>query len=378
MKFKIPREKIKQAVSVAEKITGKDASLPILGNIMLKAEDNYLSVIATNLETGIIWDLLAKTETAGSAVLPAGIFSGLVSSLPGSTLLIDKKNDTVSVVDEKTKSNLISLAPEEFPTLPIIDGGDYFNVRADIFCQALTQVANFSGTSSVKPEINGVCVVIENDNIKIVATDSFRLGEKKISTAGKGLLSKKYSIILPARAVREIVAVFGNFQKNIIVYLSDNQMMIDFSDDDGGGRSRIRFMSRLIDGEFPDYQAIIPDAHTTQIGFLKKEILFQLKPAQIFSGKNSEITVEVSVKDKVAKIASRAADFGGYEGETGLLVAEGKDIAIVFNNRFLIDGLSAITADECFLGFSGDDGPALLRSKTGDDFIYIIMPIKKY
>jgi DNA polymerase sliding clamp subunit (PCNA homolog) len=154
--------------------------------------------------------------------------------------------------------------------------------------------------------------------------------------------------------------------------------MIDFSDDDGGGRSRIRFISRLIDGEFPDYQAIIPDAHTTQIGFLKKEILFQLKPAQIFSGKNSEITVEVSVKDKVAKIASRAADFGGYEGETGLLVAEGKDIAIVFNNRFLIDGLSAITADECFLGFSGDDGPALLRSKTGDDFIYIIMPIKKY
>lgn len=367
MKIKIPREKIKQAVNVAEKITGKDASLPILGNIMLKAEDNYLSVIATNLETGIIWDLLAKTETAGSAVLPAGIFSGLVSSLPGSTLLIDKKNDTVSVVDEKTKSNLISLAPEEFPTLPIIDGGDYFNVRADIFCQALTQVANFSGTSSVKPEINGVCVVIENDNIKIVATDSFRLGEKKISTAGKGLLSKKYSIILPARAVREIVAVFGNFQKNIIVYLSDNQMMIDFSDDDGGGRSRIRFMSRLIDGEFPDYQAIIPDAHTTQIGFLKKEILFQLKPAQIFSGKNSEITVEVSVKDKVAKIASRAADFGGYEGETGLLVAEGKDIAIVFNNRFLIDGLSAITADECFWVFRGmmgrrfyDQRPAMI------------------
>lgn len=378
MKFKILREKIKQAVSVAEKITGKDTSLAILGNIMLKAEDNHLSVIATNLETGIIWDLLAKTETAGSAVLPAGVFSGLISSLPGSTLLIDKKNDTVSVVDGKTKSNLISLPAEEFPTLPVIDGADYFNVRADIFCQALAQVAGFSGTSSVKPEINGVCAVIEDNNIKIIATDSFRLGEKKISTAGKGVLSKKYSIILPARAVREIITVFGGIQKNIIIYLSDNQIMVDFSDDDGGDRSRIRFVSRLIDGEFPDYQAIIPESHTTQIGFLKKEILFQLKPAQIFSGKNSEITVEVLARDKVAKIASRAADFGGYEGEMGLAAAEGKDISIVFNNRFLIDGLSAIAGDECFLGFSGDDGPALLRSKSGDDFIYIIMPIKKY
>ena len=378
MKIKILREKIKQAVSVAEKITGKDASLSILGNIMLKAEDNCLSVIATNLETGIIWDLLAKTETAGSAVLPAQIFSSLISSLPGSTLLINKENDNVSVIDGKTKSNLISLSPEEFPTLPVIDGGDYFNVRADIFCQALAQVAGFSGASSVKPEINGVCMVIEDDNIKIVATDSFRLGEKKISAAGKGVLSKKYSIILPARAVREIITVFGGFSKNITVYLSDNQIMIDFSDDEGGDRLRIRFMSRLIDGEFPDYQAIVPESHTTQIGFSKKEILFQLKPAQIFSGKNSEITVEVLVKAKIAKIASRAADFGGYEGEMELPAAEGKDLAIVFNNRFLIDGLSAIAGDECFFGFSGDDGPALLRSKNGDDFIYIIMPIKKY
>jgi len=378
MKFKILREKIKQAVSVAEKITGKDTSLAILGNIMLKAEDNCLSVIATNLETGIIWDLLAKTETAGSAVLSAGIFSGLISSLPGSTLLIDKKNDTISVIDGKTKSNLIGLPPEEFPTPPVIDGGDYFTVRADVFCRALAQVAGFSGTSSVKPEINGVCVVINGDNIKIVATDSFRLGEKKISVAGKSGLSKEYSIILPARAVREIIMVFGGIQKNIIIYLSDNQIMVDFSDDEGGDRSRIRFTSRLIDGEFPDYQAIIPDSHSAQIGFLKKEILSQLKPAQIFSGKNSEITVDVSIKDKTAKIASRATEFGGYEGEMELIAADGKDLSIVFNNRFLIDGLSAITGDECFFGFSGDDGPALLRTKNEDDFIYIIMPIKKY
>lgn len=378
MKIKILREKIKQAVNIAEKITGKDSSLAILGNIMLKAEDNRLSIIATNLETGIIWDLLAKTEAAGSAVLPAGIFSGLISSLPGSTLLIDKKNDTVSVVDGKTKSNLISLPPEEFPTLPVIDGGDYFTIRADIFCQALAQVAGFSGTSSVKPEINGVYMGINDDNIKIVATDSFRLGEKKILTAGKSELSKKYSIILPARAVREIVAVFSGIQKNVIIYLSDNQIMIDFSDDAGGDRSRIRFISRLIDGEFPDYQAIIPDSHSAQISFSKKEILFQLKPAQIFSGKNSEITMDVSVKDKIAKIASRAADFGGYEGEMELIAADGKDLSIIFNNRFLIDGLSALAADECFFGFSEDDGPALLRSKNEDDFIYIIMPIKKY
>ncbi len=375
MKTKILQEKIQAAVSNIEKITGKDATLPILNNILLKLEKNNLIMSATNLETGILWKTTSKNESEGDIVLPAQIFSALIGSFPGGVVEIEVNEKTTTIINDKKKVKLNGYSTDEFPIIPINNQGEFITIRADLFCQSLARVVNFTGNSSVKPEITGVYMLFSNDSIKFVATDSFRLGEQKINQKNKSL-SKEYPIIIPLRAAREIISVFQNNKNNIDIYFNQGRITINYVDNDGGGE--IQFTSRLIDGDFPDYQAIIPASFVTRGVFQKKDLLNQLKPAGIFSGKNNEVEFRIDVNRLLMTIFSRSADFGDYEGGVEIKDLSGREISIVFNLRFLVDGLNVIKDDECVFEFSGNDGPCVLKSANDENFIYIIMPIKKY
>jgi len=377
MKTKILQEKLCQALVQVEKIAGKDATLPALNNILLKAEKNFLSTIATNLETGVSWKLLSKTEEEGSVAIPAQTFSGLVGSFPGGSINIENRGTLITVTGERRKSNLKGLAAEEFPVLPVNTEGEHLAVGADSFCQALSQVANFAGASSVKPEITGVYVVFDRGEIKIVATDSFRLGEKTIPAPKQQGLSGRRAVILPLRAVREIVSIFGNLQKNISIFFTNNQVTVESADAGDADQPQIQFVSRLIEGEFPDYQAIIPRSCAANIVFSKKELLTHLKSAGLFAGRGSEVSVKIKTKDSLVVISSQSADLGEYESEMKLESASGEDVLITFNCRFLSEGLNAIKNDKCVFEFSNDAGPGVLKPAGDPGFIYILMPIKK-
>jgi DNA polymerase-3 subunit beta len=230
----------------------------------------------------------------------------------------------------------------------------------------------------VKPEITGVYVLFKEGEIKIVATDSFRLGEKTVRIAKGKALSKNYSIILPARAVKEIISIFGDKQSNINIFLNINQVVIDIDSGEDVAQPRIQFVSRLIEGEFPDYQAIIPASYAASMSFSKKELLNHLKSAGLFAGKGNEIVVRLSQKDMVLTISSQSSELGEYESELKLNSATGEDVTITFNYRFLVDGLNSIKDDKCVFEFSSDEGPGVLKPADDPDFIYILMPIKKY
>jgi len=378
MKTKILQEKLQAALSQVEKITGKDVTLPILSNILLKAEKNSLTAVATNLETGVAWKLLSKTEDDGSVVLPAQTLSNLISSFPGGSVGIENKGGVVAIINDRRKSNLNSLSPDEFPALPINLEGDYLTIKSNFFCQALAQIVNFVSVSSVKPEITGVYVSFLKDGLKIVATDSFRLGEKTILNIKIPASLVDKSIIIPLRAAREIISIFNDKQKNINIFVVNNQITIDFTAPDDADQPQIQFMSRLIEGDFPDYQAIIPTSFVESIVFSKKELLNHLKSASLFSGKNNEVNVKIDAKESIMSISSLSADLGGYDSEMKLESASGKDISITFNCRYLVEGLNSIKNDKCAFEFSDDDGPGVLKSADDPSFIYILMPIKKY
>jgi DNA polymerase III subunit beta len=376
MKTKTLQEKLNQALTQTEKITGKDITLPILSNISLKSEKGLLLIIATNLETGISWKIPSKTEEEGSVVLPAQTLSSLIGSFPSGSISIDSEGNLVTITSENRKSTINGLNPEEFPILPINTDGECLTIKADLFCQSLAQVSNFTSNSTVKPEITGVYLVFKGGEVKIVATDSFRLGEKTISISKNKPLLNDYAIIIPSRAVKEIISIF-NDQKNVNIYFGQNQIIVS-SINEEAEQSQIDFVSRLIEGEFPDYQAIIPVSHITSIVFSKKELLNHLKSASLFSGKNNEVSIEIIKKNSSMVIFSQSSDLGKYESELKLENMSGEDIKITFNYRFLIDGLSSIKDDKCMIEFSSDEGPGLLRAANDANFIYILMPIKKF
>jgi len=378
MKLKILQEQLNQALSQAEKITGKDATLPILSNVLLKADKNALTVIATNLETGVSWKLLSKIEEDGAIALPAQMFSGLINSLPGGLVSLETDGVSVLVTGDRRKSNIKGLGADEFPELPVNTDGEHLTIRADVFCQALSQVVNFTSVSSIKPEITGVYLSFKKENIKIVATDSFRLGEKTIPMPKNNTLINEYSIILPSRAVREMISIFGDKQKNINIFFTTNQITVDLVDGEDNSQPQIQFIGRLIEGDFPDYQAIIPTSYAANIVFSKKELLNHLKSAGLFTGKGGEINIKISQKDTLMTIVSQSTGLGEYESEMKLNKASGSDIAITFNYKFLLEGLNSVKGDVCAFEFSSDDGPGVLKLENDPEFIYILMPIKKF
>jgi DNA polymerase-3 subunit beta len=249
-------------------------------------------------------------------------------------------------------------------------------MRCGVFCEILAQVANFTSVSSIKPEITGVYLVFKKDQIKAVATDGFRLGEKTVNFTKKQELSKDYSLILPQRAVKEIIGIFSGLEKNIKIYFSPNQITIEAVFDDMD-LPQIQYVSRLIEGEFPNYEEIIPKEYKTNTVISRKEFLNNIKSASLFSGKINEVNLRVAVEESIVEIFSQTTDIGECQSEIKLLKVKGADLKISFNHKFLIDGLNSIKSDLCDFDFSGDDSAGVLRPDGDPTFLYILMPIKK-
>jgi len=375
MKIKILQEKLNECLSNIERITGKDSTLPILGNILIRAEKNFLNLLATNLETGVVWRILSKTEKEGSIALPAQAFTSFIASLPNKSIDISVDGAQMTVICDGRKSVFKGVASDDFPVLPINTEGDSLTIGAQEFCGALSQVVGFTSLSTVKPEIAGVYLSIAKGSIKIVATDSFRLGEKTIIDP-KMDVANPHMLILPQRAVREIIALFGSSKSDIKIYFGPNQITIELMMEEME-QPKIQFVTRLIEGEFPDYQAIIPTKSSLRLVFLKKEFINHIKSASLFSVKTNEVVLKILSKNSSVQVYSQSSELGEYEGEIKTLEVKGEDATVSFNYKFLLDGLNVLSGDQCVLELSGDDGPGVLKSDKNTDFIYIVMPIKK-
>ena len=374
MKLIILKEKLKEGLKIVEKISQKSLKLPILQNILLKVEKNILKLSTTNLESSINWQSLAQTKTDGSLCVPIKILSNFVNSLPDKIITIesDSKND-LKIKCGNYNTKIKGLSSEDFPIIPQVENGEEIKVDSVKFCEAINQIINIPSVSSTKPEITGIFMSFQEDMIKIVATDSFRLAEKKILI--KTNLSKEYSLILPQSAAKELTSILGDKKGDLEIKFSPNQILFKHISDQTS-QSQTKFISRLIDGKYPNYQEIIPKKYKTTVEVDRAEFLNQVKSASLFSGKINEVKMKINSEGKEIKIFSHHPDLGEYEGSLKGSIT-GKDLSISFNHRFLIDGISGIKSDKIIFNLTDTDGPAALESiEPKEQYLYIIMPIK--
>lgn len=374
MKIIILQEKLKEGFSIAERVTSKSLTLPILNNILVQAKKNFLNLAATDLEIGINWWTLAKVEEEGSVVIPSQSVLSLVNLFPNKPISISSKDSNVNIECEKHKSSLKGLNTEDFPIIPSVSEGETLTVPASSFCEGLSQVANIPALSTSKPEISGVYFVFQGNTVKMVATDSFRLGEKTLTLKkGRGK-EGSLSFILPQRAAKEIINIFAK-EKEIKIYFSPNQVLFESLMEETEA-PKIRFISRLIEGEFPNYEAIIPRKQEAQAVLARKEFLNEIKSASIFSGKTNEVRLAVDPEKKQIEISGQSQDFGEYHSELPAKV-KGKEMEIAFNYRFLTEGILAADNEEVSLELTSEEGAAALKQTDDPSYIYILMPIKK-
>jgi len=376
MKLIILQEKLKEGVRVVERVSTKSLSLLVLNNILVKAEKNFLNLAATDLEIGIKWWALAKVEKEGAITVPARVFSDFINFLPNKQTALELKDSTLTIECENYQTSLKGLNPEDFPIIPQIAGGEAVLVDSRSFCQGLNQIADIAIPSTAKPEISGIFFVFQKDFIKMAATDSFRLGEKTFYPNLKtpNALSKEYTLILPQKAAKEIINIFGEKEGELRICFSPNQILFELPMAETS-HSQIQLTSRLIEGEYPNYQEIIPKKYETQVIFQRNEFLNQIKSAAIFSGKINEIKLKIDPKKEKVELFSQNPDLGEYHSHLAGKI-KGKELEISFNHRFLADGLLNIKSSEVVFELNGSEGPGVLKPAGDSSYLYVVMPIK--
>lgn len=366
MKIECSQSQLAHAINKAEKITGKNATLPVLGCLLLEATESDLIIRATNLDLSIEISIPVKVSGKGTIAVPGNLLVSYISNIPDDGPVVLESKDGTLLITNKTKETQIKTLPhEDFPVIPRIDGGKSFSIEAEQLVSGFKSVWYSASVSSMKPELSSVYMYADSGVITFVATDSFRLAEKKIRVKETGDLE---AVLIPFRNVSEIVRILDQAHSVVDVHFDNNQISMSFEN--------IYIISRIVDGVFPDYSQIIPKMSTTEAVVLKQDLMQALKLSNIFSDSFNQVTFSIRPEDKILEITSKNIDKGEHHNniESSL---EGESLEIKFNQKYITDCFSSIESDSLTLKFDGTGKPMIIKGSRDEGFLYLVMPMNK-
>lgn len=367
MKFVCTQENLKKGLSVVSHLAGRNQNLPILNNVLLDASGGSLTLATTNLEIGIKSQVRGKVEEEGALTIPARLFFDYVQSIKNEKIEIRSEGNLLHVITSNSQTKIKGLDYSEFPLIPEIDKKNTTLIKAGEMSQSLSMVIFAVAMDNARPEISGVLFDFGEEGLTIVATDSYRLAEKKVKTEEKNNFRKR--LIIPAFTLQEINRVLSEVNKDTILKLSLNENQVLFEIDSTS------LVSRITEGEYPDYKQIIPqDTKTTSI--LDKGAFQQgVKAASLFCRQGIN---DIHFVVRSEKIEIKALNDQVGENQTVIEVkTNGADNDIVFNYHYVLDVLNSIDSGEIELKLNSNSLPALIKPKKNGDYLYIIMPIKQ-
>ncbi|MBI2024390.1 DNA polymerase III subunit beta [Candidatus Giovannonibacteria bacterium] len=363
MKLNCNKNELYRLISLAERSTSKNPTLPTLSSVLLKTGKNQLSVISTNLEVGFEGNLSAKVEKEGEALPPIKTLISILYSIPDEEITLENQNNNLKITSKTSTSKIKCLSVEEFPVIPKIKKEKFFSIHQDDLTQALKNTIPAASLTHTKPELASIYIYSQGKfPITFVATDSFRLSEHKTSLNFPSL-----SILLPQKSAQEITRIFEDSAGDIDVIFNNNQIVFQ--------NRNISFLSRLTEGSFPEYQTIIPKSFETQVVVEKNSILGSTRAAGVFSSKLSEITLSVKAEEGNLIVKSSSPDTGEYEAISTAKIS-GQDVEANFNYHYLLEALQLISGPKVFLGFNGAQKAVLVKGMDESGYIHLVMPMR--
>ncbi|MCX6762867.1 MAG: DNA polymerase III subunit beta [Candidatus Moranbacteria bacterium] len=381
MKALCTTENLKRGILIAEKIIGKNLTLPILSNILLEAEKGGLKVSATNLEIGLVTKIRAKIEKEGRIAVPGRIIGGILAQLgDGIQITLEEKNSILKMIYNGNSAAIKGMDAKDFPIIPKPESKFLFEISAAELQKKAGNILTTAATSDTRQELTGVHFELGEMKITLAATDSFRLSEAiikldktKTTEDYKKYLAKNSAVIVPARTLSEVIRTVSMEDDSVKVYLAENQIFFETAD--------VLFVSRLIDGKYPEYKQVVPKEFSLNIIAKKEDLLKAARLAGVFSDSKSR-EVRLKIDGGKGKITVFAESVESGEGSWSVdCQTDAKDnLEVAFNNRFLLDGLSSILTEEIYIGANDAFGPVMLREVTAGkpqlDYFHIIMPIR--
>jgi DNA polymerase III subunit beta len=369
MKFIALRSNVKDAITIVEKAAGENTSLPILKNILIKAENNTITFTTTNLEVAITHKLAGKVIEDGVLTVPLSLFSNIITNIQSDRLNFEKKENNFEITTDNYSAVLNGIAADDFPKTPEIKNTEGFiEIKNAFLKEGIQQATVASQYSDLRPELNSVLFSFSLESLILASTDGFRLAEKSIP-ASQFTVKKKdpFKILVPLRAALEAARVVRD-DAVVRIYQDENQVLFKTEDTE--------MISRLIEGSFPDYSAIVPSEFSAEIVVERDELMNAIKLAGVFGMKNSEMKIAINTNRKAIEISSADQTLG--TNSTVLPAKIKGDIPEVFFNwRYLSDPMKSIKGEDVFLGLQEEAGPALLRAVNDTSYFYVLKPILK-
>lgn len=367
MKFSCTQENLVKGVNAVGHLAGKNLSLPILSNILVRAEKGSLTLASTNLEVGIKKHIRAKIEQEGAYTVQGRVFLEFVNLLPKEQVDVHFTDVGLHITAGKHESVIKGVSADEFPVIPAISEEKSVRVSTADLREAIQQTVFAAANDESRPEISGVLVIFENGVCTFAATDSYRLAERKIPYTANGDIVHRS--ILPVRTLTEILRVLGDGEDTTELFLEENQFGLRAGD--------LELVSRVIEGQYPDYEQIIPTASTTTARFDRQEFMNNVKAASLFV-KPGINDITITLNPSGGKIGFRAANtqVGEQSGElTGTV--DGSEVVLVFNYRYLLEGLSGFSTSEVLLHANDQKNPGLFTEIGNGRYRYLVMPIRQ-
>lgn len=366
MKIVCTQENLNKGLGLVSNIANKSSNLPILNNVLIKADKDGVTLVTTDLEIGIKAKIRGKVDEEGDFTVDAKLLHNFVSLLPKENINLDLEGDDLEIKSSNQETSIKGLAAEDFPLIPEMDKTNVVEIAVADLKQSLQQVLLAASLDTSRIEINAVNFNFASDGLTLAATDSYRLAEKKLSV-NNGAAS---NLIIPLKTLQELSRVLNEQQeKKLKIYFNENQILFEF---DG-----VELISRVIDGKYPDYSQIIPAEFKTEAKCDIGKLVPAIKSVALFCRQGiNDIRLSLDSKEQKIVIATASSNTGTSVAKVDADV-RGEDNEIVFNYRYLLDGLGQISGNEVNMKINSNSSPGLLQPINDKEYIYLVMPIRQ-
>ncbi len=368
MKLSILSENLTEALTHTSRFVASKIQLPILNYILFSTDNGRLKLSATNLDLGINYWLGAKIDDQGSFCLPAREITEFVSYLPSGPLNLSLKENTIlNLKSAKSDSNFACLPATDFPDIPSLDEKNSFEIDLKEFTDAVNQIAFAAATDDSRPVLTAILCTFSTDKIRLVSTDGFRLSLKELPLKNPLNLDSEINLLIPARSLLEVVKLAKGGGKIKIGLTKDTRQIVFVLENS-------EIVSRLIEGEFPDYNRIIPDKTTTKIHLNREEFISAIRQSSVFARESANV-VKLTLKNNLLQISANAPQIGQNLVTVDARL-EGESLEIAFNYKFIADFLSICNGEEVIIELNEALSPGLFKDPSNPYLIHVIMPVR--
>ena len=363
MKFRCERDLLAEALSTAGRAaTGRTGALPVLSGVKLELAGNTLTVTGTDMDLTIQLAIEVAGSDDGVTVVPARLIADIVRSLPSGRVEVESSADNVAISGGRSNFTVRPLAADDFPKLAA-PTTTAITLPAAQFGDALRQVVRAASSDDARPILTGVLIAAEDDGLRMVATDSYRLAVRDL--AGTGGLAAGQKVLVPGRALGELQKLVGNGGEEVVMRLGERDATFEVG--------TTRLTTRLIEGDFPNYRQLIPSDHPNTLTVGREALLEAVRRVKILA--RDATPVRLHLGGETLNVSAITQDVGNASEEVDAQF-EGNELLVAFNPDYLVSGIEACEGDEVTLVTRDGMKPAVLRGKGADEYLYLLMPVR--